>query len=415
MGEEVVKYDNVLVEDAPFDVDLDTLLGDMDSGSLANFQEDDTKVDFPHIKVSTKKFLDALKISNILSQGSGRDVVARAVGIQVQNGKLAVLLSDFEMFVKKELELINTDNFLEDFISINLPIISKLVKACPSVLTIYKNGDKFYIRLVGGDIVLETITVGKDQLEQPEIETKKLKSIGVLNTTEVMKAIKNLFVIAAVAVTPAQRRVYFKDKEISSTFLYCSARYKSAQTLPEFDLSIKDIKILYILSQGTESPELKVSMHKKRVMISGTDFSYGFEKSEFKPSQQMIDSMDGILSEEPLNILANQLNISAELATSLVYSLARMDFNYTSEGKIEFIMKTKRNDGNFVLVSEGNSKHTPFEKPVSIQSGLLKDLLKVFSQQTSLSMTLTPNGVGLSCGNYDAVLYTENSSTVSSD
>lgn len=410
-----VGYDNVDVEDAPFGIDLDSLLGDNMMGtsdSILDVGEDDTPIDLPHFKVSTRKFLDALKISNIISQGSGRDLVSRAVGMEVVNGKLEIYLTDFEMYASKSIDLINSDNILGDFISVNLPVISKLIRACPSVFTIYKDENgKYFIRLVGGDFELETINVNKDQLVMIK-DADKFKEEGKLDTEEFCKVIKNLFVIASVAVTPPQRRIFFKDNDISATFLYCSARYKSPYMLPEFDLGIKGIKILYILSLGTESQELKVLKYKSRVIIKGENFSFSSALTDFKPSKQMIDSMKNVLSGEPLTINTKQLNTLAELATGLVYSLARMDFNYNDEGKIEFIMKTKRSDGMFNLLSSGMVNIKPFEKAVSVQSNLLKNLMGVFSQQSELDMYLNPNGVGFSCKGYEAVLYTENSNTV---
>jgi hypothetical protein len=304
MSEEV-KYDSI-AEEIPFGVDLDTLLGDsfIDNTPNIDLPEDEDEVTFPHFKVSTKKFMDALKISGVISQSSGRDIVSRSVGMSVENGNLQIFVTDFEIFAKKEITLINTENILEDYIAINLPVIAKLIKACPPILTIYKNENKYFIRLMGGDFELETINVGKDQLAMTK-DLEKLKEEGTLERLEFCKVIKNLFVIASIAVAPEQRRIFFKGNDISATFLYCSARYKSEKLVPEFDLTIRSIKILYILALGTDSPELIVSKFKNKIMISGDNFSFNFVKSaEFKPSQQMIDAMGVVLSGELLKLVS---------------------------------------------------------------------------------------------------------------
>lgn len=384
------------------DEDLSNTADDVD---LSQYGEEDEKVDYPHFKVSTKKFIEALRISNVVSQGSGRDVISKAVAMEVKGGDLQIYLTDFDIFVEKSLEVINTDNILNDFIAVNLTIISKLVKACPSVLTIYKKDNKYYIKLIGGDMELETINIEEDQIRLKDRD--KFVKEGELVTTEFYKTIKSLFVLANAGVTPAQRRVFYDGDSAYSVFLYCLAKYNNSKITPKMDIKIKDIKILYSLASNCEDTELMVYKLKNRILIEGSNFRYSFLLSDNKPPQQMIDGIDKIFVNEPIYIDYNQLVKITDVSSDLMYSINRLDFNYTEEGTVECIMRTKRSDSVFSLRGTPNPNLKPLEKHVSVQSSLLKVLLKVFNSESTIGLVISKEGIGLKSDKYIAVLYTE--------
>lgn len=411
MGESI--FGNV--EDLGSDsMDLDALLGlgdtDIENTSadvkVDTYAEAEETIEYPHWKVNTKKFVDMLKISNIVSQQSGRDVISKAVGLEVKNGDLQVYLSDFDTFVEKSIEIINTNNILEDFIVVNLAIISKLVKACSSLVTVYKKDDKYYIKLIGGDMLLETVKVEKGQLVLKD--RNKFSKIGELKTTEFYKSIKSLFVLANASVSPAQRRIFFGSDGISSVFLYCLAKYLPVSDVPEMDIKIKDIKILYALSGGCEDKELEVSKFNNRIVIEANNFTYSFLLSDNKPPKQMLDSMTNVFVNESVYVDFVQLSKIVDLSSDLMYSTSRLDFNYTDDGKVECILRTKKDDSVFTLRGAGISGIEKLPKYVSVQSSLLKVLLKVFSQESTIGINITKDGIGLVSDTFKAVLYTEN-------
>lgn len=404
-------------EDTTYDVttlegvdSLDQLLGisddkinSVDTNDL-DFGEEE-KIEYPHFRVSSKKFADAMKLSSIVSQGSGRDLVSKTVAFEVKGGELQFYFTDSDVYIQKSIEIGNTDNILEDYIAVNYEIISKLVRACSSITTVYKKDSKYYIRLIGGDVELETIKANKENMMLPK---EKFTVEGELVTSDFYKIIRNLFVLASSSITAAQRRIFFRDDKVYSIFLYCLARYDGVSKMPEMDLSIKDMKLLYALSMACEDKELAVSRSNNRVLISGSNFSYSFQITDHKPTQPMIDSMTKIFSgNDPIYVDYDQIVKIVNVSCDLAYSTSKLDLNYTDDGTIECILRTKRSDSMFVLRGLPNTALMPMDKYVSIQSSLLKVLLKVFSQDSSIGLILSPEGIGLKSDSYTAVLYTE--------
>jgi len=409
------RFDNIMVEDAPMGIDLDLLLGDdifnKEEPILSIDDVDDKEViEFPHFKVSTRRFMEVLKMSNVICQGSGGDIECKSIGIQVVGDKVVFYLTDFEMFVRKEVQVINTENMLTDFIVVNLPIISRIIAACSSVTTIFKKDNEYFLKVVGGDIHLETLRVTKEQMEGKDFD--KAKKYGKLPTRELNEALKALFPLASSAVTTAQRRIFIIGKEFFSVYVFCTAKISTDFEMPEMDLSIKSLKILYILSLGYALPEISVQRYKNRIILTGDGFMFSFLLSEYKPKIEYINGIESIMNNESVNVDTIYLSKFAKISSTLIYSTTRMDFNYNNDGRVEFVMRTKRNDSNIILKGESNPNLKPLEKSVGIQSNMLRSLLGVFSQMPTLKMRITPDGIGISNGNYEGVLYTEKIGTV---
>jgi DNA polymerase III sliding clamp (beta) subunit (PCNA family) len=197
--------------------DLLDMSGD-DSGKAEDTPNEPESIEivgYPHFKISTKKFLDVLKISALVSQGSSKTDVCKAIGMEVKGSELQVYMTDFETYVERSIEILNTEDVLTDFISVNFQIISKLVQACPSTMTVYKKDEKYFIKLIGGDMELELVKTEKSQLLLKN--KSKFMGAGELETLEFKKIIKGMFVLANAAVTASQKRIFFADNLALST------------------------------------------------------------------------------------------------------------------------------------------------------------------------------------------------------
>jgi hypothetical protein len=89
-GKEIQEVDSL---DAVFEADIgltDDAEGLGDTGSFSAV-EDTQSVDYPHFRISTKDFVNALKISSIVSQGSGRELYAKAIGMEVIGTSVQIL------------------------------------------------------------------------------------------------------------------------------------------------------------------------------------------------------------------------------------------------------------------------------------------------------------------------------------
>ena len=400
------------VSEAPDVESIDDLLDELDevevSGEEIDMYEEIEPVEEEHFRVSTKKLADALKLSSNVSQGTGRDKVSRSVGIGVSGNLLTVYMSDSEIYAEKLIPVMNDDNLFEGYLSVNHVDISKAIKVCPTSTVIYKKDGKFFIKLIGGDMEIEDIGVDKADMSLPDKQDFDDESL--LPTKDFSMVLRDLFPLASSSASAAQRRIFFDGNKAYAVYLYSIVEYESDYSFPTMDISVKNVKSLYPLTMGSEGEEIKVLKQKSkgsRVLVVGDNFSYSFPLSKFGLTGQMVSSMGSILGEPKVNVDYGHLNKVTDLSSDLVHSISRMDFNYTDEGKVQCLLKTKKSDVDFLLVGIESDEVKRFGKPVSIQTTLIKTVLKVFSQETVVSLGLSKDGVGIESGRYRAVLYRE--------
>jgi hypothetical protein len=371
------------------------------------FEEDEGNVDLPHIKVDVKKFMDALKMSNVIAQKGSKDIYGKTIALEVVKGKLKVYLTDSVNYIIKEIDLLNSDNVLEDFVVVNYSIISKIMLGCRSTLTIYKKDGKYIVKMIGGgDAPLETYV----NLDRALFTGKSHKFVeeGEVETSVFTKILKNFFNIASDAVSANHRKVYFRGNSAVSFCSYAVARYKDENcNFSNFDLCIPDIKILYILSSSCEDSVLKILKAKDRYMIKGGDFSYSFIPSTLEPKQEMIEGIDKVVCGEGVIIDSNALQRFADMASSLINSLYRIEFNFTENKTVSIKIPTKKDDITTILTCKKNENILPLEKAVNIQSNLIKTVMKIYSQEANITMFLNPIALALKNGNFESIVYVE--------
>ncbi len=401
-------------EDLDQDTTLDDLLGLTDSDE--DTEEDDISfsgkeevvIDEEHIRVPTKKISDILKVANVVSKGSGRDVVARTIGLKVKGNQLWVTITDVDIYVEKAITLLNSSNVLEDFIPISLPVISELVKLCGSSFTLYKKDGSYFLKVMGGDAEVDIVDVQEDQLEF-SVDGEK-ESLGSLTSNTFFQVLKNLYPLANSGVTPSQRRIFFSDKGAMSIYLISVAMF-DGEKFPKMDLSIKDVQILYVLTSGSESKEIDVHRQENRIFLSTKDFVYSVGVADYAPPKTMLDSVDTLIkSNSPVYVNYAQLAKAADHASNTVNgSISRIFFNYTEDGFISASIKKKdkRKDINMVLMGAPNDSPKVLNGDVSIQSNLLRSLLKVFSQDSMVGLILNKDGIGVVSDSFKSVLYVD--------
>lgn len=392
---------------------LDDLLGLNDSESGSGTEEDTSfneeeeyVLEEEHVRVSTKKVSDILKTAGVVSKGSGRDVVARTIGFKVEGGQLWVMITDADIYVKKAIPLLNSSNVLEDFIPVSLPAVMELVKLCGSTFTLFKKDGAYFLKVMGGDAEVEVVDVGEDQFSLDFVGEKE--SLGSMTSNTFYQVLKNLYPLANSGVTPSQRRIFFSDKGALSVYLISVAMFDK-EKFPKMDLSVKDIKILYVLTSSSEAKELHVYRQENRIYLSTNDFVYSVGVADYSPSKNMLESVEKIIaSNSPVYVNYNQLSKAADHASNTVNgSISRIFFSYTEDGfvKASIKKKDKRKDINMVLMGAPNDSPKQFSGEVSIQSNLLRSLLKVFAQDSMVGLILNKDGIGVVSDSFKSVLY----------
>lgn len=388
------------------DVDLGDISEDsLDDLDLSNFGEVDDSIDFPHIKVSTKQLVEFLKVAKSVCSSGGRDVVSKAVCMEPVGETLECRATDFDVYVKRDLEILNTENRLSEIVIIPTDILIKLMKAVPVNTIIYKKDDEFFIRLYGGDIILETHTMSSDKFKCMD----EMDQVGAIEASDLYSVVKDFSPTILAAISPQERRIIFEKDGAHARYLW--SILKADKEFSDFDLKVKDVGVIKILTVGSEEM-LKVFISKdvdavKRCSLRGEKFEYTFLVSETAVNETMKTDMSEIISNTGVYVDFLQVYKMVELASDLPYSTGKIGMNFTEEG-VNLSIKTKKgNDSNFNISGSIEGDVVPLAEELQLQAKLLKVLMRTFANKSSIKICLSDKGYGMVADSYSAVMFKE--------
>ena len=388
-------------------IDLDDIVDgdDLASMDLSSFGEIDDTVDYPNFKVSTKSFKEFLKVAKLVCTAGGKDVVSKAVCLFVEGENLLCASTDFDVYVEMTIPLLNDHNILDEVVVIPTDILTKLTRAVPVNTVIYKKDDKFYIRLYGGDIVLETYSMMRDKF----IFSDSLVSSEQISSKDLADVMKDFSPIVIAAVSPAERRIICESDRAYASYLFAIIMAKKSFTA--CDLKPKDINVLKSLVVNSDET-LKTyhtadDVSPKRCQVVGENFKYTFLLSDAKISDSMKKSISNVVTADGVFVDFVQLYKMVEVAAELPYSTGKIGINYSDEG-IKLAIKTKKDSDAIFDISgskEGNT--TPINDELIVQAKLFRVVLKSFASKSSIRLTVTKDGIGVSADDYSAAIYSE--------
>lgn len=383
-------------------LDDDPELAGMDLSAFGNV--DDT-IDKPHLKISTKVFKEVLKVAKTICAAGGRDVISKALCLRSEGDKVVCSMTDFDVYLQVKVERLNMENILDEAVVVPTDILIKLIKAVPVNTIIFKDGDTLKIRLYGGDIALETynVDVSKFDFKDP---VHKVSSVA---SKELYSTMKDFTPIVTAAVAPTERRIVCEPNKAYAFYMWgimCSEK-----TYADMDLKVKDIGVLKTLTVNLDE-DLDVSRTDEgvkvvRQVITGQNFSYAFLVSDSKVSETLKEGIGSVVTKDGVYVDFIQLYKIVEVASELPYAIGKVGFNYVDDG-IGLTVKTKKGgDSPFVLNGSKVGNTTPLSEELVVSAKLLRTFLRSFATQSSVLLTLSPKGMGISCDDYMSAIYPE--------
>lgn len=396
--------------DETLDIDLDSVnLDDLDDDfadvDLTDFGEVDDSIDKPHIKVSSKAFREFLKVAKQICSSGGRDVISKAISMQVDGDKLVCRSTDFDVYVEATIDLLNDTNILQDNIQVQTDIMIKLCKAVPVNLVIFKDGEDYFIRLYGGDMLMETYTFPSEKYQFTE-NTDKIANIS---RDDMVSALKDLNPVVTAAVSPVERRIVCtKDCAIAS---YLWSILMVDKPFADFDLKVKDISVLRSILNDRKEDVLTVSITTdessvKRCVISGDTFKYAFLVSDTGVSESMKTNSQQVLTDTGVYIDFVKFYKMVELAAELPYAIGKLSISYSEEG-IDVEIPTKKGSSKFDLSGSVEGTIDISIEPLNVQAKLLRIVLRSFATKPTIKLSVTKMGLGIQADEYQAAVFTE--------
>lgn len=379
------------------------ILNGLEDGTLESFGEVDTNIDFPHFKITTKDMKDAVNALSKIASTGGRDVLTKSLSFKVEKEILKIRATDFDVHAEKSITVLNNEKILDDHVVIPLALLQKVLKATPTFTIIFKDGADYFIRLVGGDMLLETYTTDVERYS-PVFNTEK---VGKIDSKELNTLVKDLAPIVATAISPTEKRILLGEEGAVASYML--ALVQSKAKYPVMDLKTKDIQVLNTLTNSYEGDldvYTSVNTDVVRRVIKCDNFSYTFLVSDKIEKSPVYDRLEAFPTDAGVHIDVVHFYKMAELAADLPFSAGRVKLKYSEKGLNLTVITKKDKDSVFDLdgSTEGNCSK---DVVCTIQATLLKTLLKVFARSTSVKVSLMKEGIAISTDNYKAILVGE--------
>jgi len=387
-------------------VDLDDI--DLDNADLTDFGEINETIDEPHLKIGSKSFKEFLKVAKRVSATGGKDIISKATCLQYDPDRAKVVgyATDFDVYIESELENLDTENILMDPVIVPTDIFIKLTGAVPANTIIYKKDDKFFIRLYGGDMELETHQMSVDKFQFTE-EIEEKATVDVVNLYSILK---DFSPVVSAAANPAEKRIMVSEEGAFANYAF--AILKSETVKGDYDLKPKDIDVLKGLTLKKKDIDLKVyktteGTKATRCVIKGDDFKYAFLVSDAAMSDTLKSNMSTVVNQDGIYIDFIQFYKIVELAADLPYSLGKVGMNVGEDGVVLNIKTKKGTDNSFNITGSFDGTPKVLSSELIIQAKLLRVLLRSFAAKQSVKVIITDMALGIVSDDYESVIYTE--------
>ena len=186
------------------------------------------------------------------------------------------------------------------------------------------------MRIAGGDIILETLTVPVEKFKYHD-EVKDTKTI---EATDLLAIVRSFSSIATSAVSPTERRIVFKAGSAYASYMW--AVVKAPGEYPDLELKVKDISIVKSLLTNKEGPVVVAKtvegVKVQRIVLHTDYFKYATISSSVDLSESLLNSVSDMEGISGVHIDLVQLYKMVELSADLPYSIGKVGFNYSDEG-----------------------------------------------------------------------------------
>lgn len=362
----------------------------------------DLSVNFPRVVIPKTQLVQALNLASvIIKSNSSMNVPQSLTIIPKEDGNVSLFTTDEMNAFSCEVSTgLSDEDLLKDNICLQSTLLTKLIPVMGNYVLIYKNTDesdeenynKLFIRLMDGDLVLDTKAPEESMLEQPMEKDELISSVGLPDLNDVVKTILPL---VNLDIRPSNQKITF----FNNNAFYNSPIYiiRGDITMPNLVLTRVDCEYIRRLStffKGANISFYKVKNSKvNRILIECGNCSYTFISAAANIEDRYTNLIADAETKKLIDVKYNQLLRITNLAVVLNYSVGRVGFRYKKD-YLEVSIPSKKGDSFFkvdyskkdVDISESNDF-------ITIQADQLKKLLQSFSNIQDISICIEGNMV----------------------
>ena len=362
----------------------------------------DLSVKFPRVVIPKTQLVQALNLASvIIKSNSSMNVPQSLTIIPKEDGNVSLFTTDEMNAFSCEVSTgLSDEDLLKDNICLQSTLLTKLIPVMGNYVLIYRNTDesdeenynKLFIRLMDGDLVLDTKAPEESMLEQPMEKDELISSVGLPDLNDVVKTILPL---VNLDIRPSNQKITF----FNNNAFYNSPIYiiRGDITMPNLVLTRVDCEYIRRLStffKGANISFYKVKNSKvNRILIECGNCSYTFISAAANIEDRYTNLIADAETKKLIDVKYNQLLRITNLAVVLNYSVGRVGFRYKKD-YLEVSIPSKKGDSFFkvdyskkdVDISESNDF-------ITIQADQLKKLLQSFSNIQDISICIEGNMV----------------------
>lgn len=391
-----------LIDDIMWFKELATSTEQLDDEIIVNNNSEiKLEVDYPYLIFSRNDLIRAMNLCSKIVQNKSDMYIYNSLSFVVGEGNSLNLYATNELsHFKMTIELIgDTKEFINSDFCISLNILQKLVKLMGNKVLIYLKDNKYYIRLLNGDLLIDARPVDIKIVKFPGEEQGKLADINISNIGSIVNAMLPLL---QTEIRSDAKKILFTGEKayFKSSFYYIEANITS----PSISLSYRDaefINKLYKYYKDTQISLFRVSSTVPRLLIKLNNIYYQFLNPVNSESNLMTKQMEGLIKNTESLVEFNNFNRIVNLATTLPDSTGNIELKYSGD-KLEVILTSSKGTSNFTF--DIDKQGTLYKKSVLIRAELLRKLLASFTGADKIGIALTDLSINIEYKNIKAVM-----------
>lgn len=324
----------------------ETLLNTLDIFSSLGLNEhedepidEDTKDDInleveePHLVFYKSDLIKALSLGIGLVQPKSDVGILKSITLipSIQNKRLYFHTTNDMSYFRYNVELLGDTNLINTPISIPLNIIQKLISLMGVHVLIYQKENLYYIRLLGGDLILDTAKIEPKYLTLPGRIGDKLAELPI---NSIGKICKITYPLIQNDIRGENRKLQLTSNEA----IYISNMYyiKAQLNAPELILRLKDIDYINRLYKNYRNEILQIfkvedsSLPRYVFITNNTEYQTIISKPQI--SDLVKDQMNKLISDFDVEIDFRYLTKIIALANNLPSSTGKIGFKRTTSG-----------------------------------------------------------------------------------
>lgn len=367
----------------------------------------DLNVNYPYIIFDTYDLLRTINLCNKLILQKSNNFSYNSISLVpvLEYKTLYFYVTNELSHFRYRTELLGDINeMLNEYISIPLITLQKLVKLMGNKVLIYKKDNNYYLRLQNGDLLLDVYKANENIIFFPSEPDLKLLEIPVSNLGNIVDAMLPLL---NYEISSENKRINFTEEK--AYFNSSSYYIESNINTPKLSLSLKDAEFISKLNKYYKNDNMILFNTKStlpRLFIKLDKIEYEFINSINSISKLLTDQIN--TSIKPIEATLNYLDLYkvVNLATNLPSSTGNIKLKYKDNFLIISITSAK-GDSNFSIPIEKISNNL-YKDEIIIRATLLKKLLLSFTKSENINIALNNISITIENDFSKAILMTNN-------